>query len=271
MRCSLLGSECVSVRSDSLDTFGIVVHLLVRGLLLGEQLAPRLVGQVIDLLAEEGLNSTVNARGQPQDDVDKVNPDSRLHGRGAASLVGLVALPVEEDTSKDAKDDDPGDEEGGVPGEGAVGLCDLDPAPNDGDRTDRCRNDEEHGGDGRQAGDEDGEDPLGGEAVVGLAVGVDAVAVEAAGDDGEEELQAAADEAGDHLEGLEPGLADLLAGVGALVEGVAARLTAELALVGVAEVLGGAGEALGRLAELDGLESDVEFTHFGGGSCCLCE
>jgi hypothetical protein len=258
-----------------LDTLGIVFHLLVRRLLLAEKLAARLISQAIDLLAQERLDSSIHARDQPEEGVDKVNPDSRLHGRGAASLVRrLVAVPVEEDAGEDAKDDDPGDEEGGVPGECAVGLCDLDPGANEGDGTDRRGNDKQHSRDGRQTSHEDSKDPLGGEAIIGFPIGINAVAVEATGDNGEEELQGAADEARNDLEGLEPGLADFLTGVGALVVDVTTGLAAEFALVGVAEVLGCAGEAVGGFAEFDGLHGEVHFAHFahfGGVWVLVCE
>lgn len=232
-------------RSNTLSV-SVQLHLFVgSSLLLAEELGAGLVGQSIDLVTQEGLYTAIDARDEPEDGIDEINPDRRLHGSRASSLVGLVAFPAKEDASKDAKHDDPGNEHGGIPRESAVGLCDLELAPDKRQGTDWHSNDEQHSGDGRQSSDEDGEDPLGGEAIVGLAISVDAVPVEATGDDGEEELQAAADEARDNLERLEPGLADLLARLSAVVEGVMAGLTTEVGLVGGAEVVGSASDAVG--------------------------
>ncbi|KAJ8106282.1 hypothetical protein ONZ43_g7119 [Nemania bipapillata] len=100
-----------------------------------------------------------------------------------------MVLTREED-GEEAEDGDPEDEEDEVPGEEAGRL---DEGLGDG---------EEHGGDGAEGRDEEGVDPRGGLRVAGAAVRVHARPVQAHDDEGEDELETAADE-------TEPGLIDV--------------------------------------------------------------
>ncbi len=206
--------------------------------LLGKYLVANLVAERVHLVPQKRLEAAIGRRAEPEDGVDQVHPDGHLHDGHAGTLVGVVALPLEEDAGKDAKDDHPADPQGRVPPKGAVRLEHLEEAADDGDGAGQPRGQEGDGGEGGAAGDDDGKKPLGRNGLAALAVRVDAVAVEADGDDGEDELQRAHDDARNHLKALEPRLAHRLARVGALAHGKAPSVAAHLPLVGLAKVVG---------------------------------
>lgn len=242
-----------------------VVSLLLGFLLLLKQLLAHFVRNLVCLFTEERLDGAVYARDEPQQGVDEINPDGNLHQARAAALVRVVAIPSEKDAGENSKGNDPQDEKAQVPGKDAIGLGELDLAPDvrDGAEGRSCEEEDRRGS--RGSSHNNGKDPLRREASVGVVICIDAVAVEAAGDEGEEELQAAAHKAWYHLERLEPCLAHRLACFSALVEGMTASLAAQLRLVCGAELGGGVGEALDVAAQFDGglagLDGGSEFTH----------
>lgn len=166
----------------------------------------------------ECLHEAVGARDEPEDGVDKIDPDGALLSQSAAPLIRVVIVPVEENGSKDAKDDNPQQEQRQVPREQARGL----EAVRDGPK--RRGNGEGDGGDARQPGDDEAKDPLGRDVHVVLlgfvALLLNAVAVQPDDDEPEHELQAADDPAGDVLPCLERGGGGL-APVGDAVVGAA--------------------------------------------------
>jgi hypothetical protein len=219
--------------------------LLRLSLFLLKHLLSHLFRQLVGLVPEERLARAVYSRGQPEQSVDKINPDGNLHHPRFASLVRFVIVSMQKDGCEDSKHNHPGDEEDQVPGKGAIGLDELELAAEVRDGTKGRECNEDNGRGCRRSSDNDSKEPFWREAVIVLVVCLNAVAVEAAGDDGKEKLQAAADEARHRLECLEPCLADRLALVGALVEGMTARLATKLLFVRSAELRGSAGKTLG--------------------------
>lgn len=174
---------------------------LVRDLVL--ELAELGVDGGVDLARDEGAEAAVGAGEDPEDGVDEVDPDGVAHRADARVLVPLVRVVAghaEEQDGKDAEDDEPEHEEGEVPGEEARRAHEG------------LRHGEEDGRGGAQGGHEERVDPLGGLGPAGAVVGAHARAVEADDDEGEDELEPAADEA-------EPGLVEVDGlGYGALAE-----------------------------------------------------
>jgi len=164
----------------------LVVHLALELLELAVDL-------LVDLAGDEGAEAAVAAGGEPEDGVDKVDPDGVAHGAHARVLVPLVLVVLgdaQEDDGEGAEDGDPQDGKHEVPGEEAS-------RPNKG-----LRNREQNASYGRQRGDDHGESPLQGLRPVVRPVRAHARAVDPRYDQGEDQLQTAADDA-------EPGLVDV--------------------------------------------------------------
>lgn len=184
----------------------IHLHLVWLRLLPVKHLPGDLFPEGVNPPTHKGLDEPVNARYQPEDSIDEVHPDGALLNGGAAPLVRVIIVPVEEDASKDAKHDDPQQEQRQVPREQARGLEPV------GDGAERRGDGEGDGGDAREPRDDEAKDPLGREGrALGTVLLVDAVAVEPDDDEAQDELQAADHPARDVLPGLERGRGRLLA------------------------------------------------------------
>lgn len=191
-----------------------LVHLLVwPRFLLSEHLSSDLFSEGINLSTQEGLDESVDPGDQPKNGVDKVQPNSPLLDSGAAALVRVIVVPVEEDPAEDSKHDDPQEEQRQVPGEEPGGLELVR------HRAEwRCGG-KRNGRHARERPDDQTVNPFGGVQAALLVLFVDAVAVESHDDQTQHELQASDDETGDVLPCLKWGCCGFLsvrdAGVGA--------------------------------------------------------
>lgn len=170
-----------------------------------EQLPSNLPSKGVNLATKECLRETVNPRNEPEDSVDEVDPHSGLLDGGAAALVRVIGVAVEEDACKYPKRNDPENEDHQVPGEQSMCLTPVrDGAKGRG-------NGENHRSDGRDARNDEPIKPFWGQPVG------HSVSVNADNDDAQEELESSDDHAGDALPSSQGGGGHLLSVADAVV------------------------------------------------------